>query len=450
MLKRTRMLRMFVLLTLLCVLVIEAFAQGGMIATTTSNAQLRVGAGTQWRRVVVMPAGTSIALAGRNDDGTWVRGITQNGQVGWVATSTLNVGSQDVVSQLPVMARLAPVTLSAPGGGSAPAPSTNNSPTTATTSSNLPAPIVSTAPVRGFGYGAHVFSLNDRTAGYMYQAKMGWVKFQVRYYMGYSPDGVAGMINAAHRFGFRVLLSVLGSPGEVGAGGFNDQYAAYVGGLAALGADAIEVWNEPNLSYEWSPVDPIAYTNLLAVSYNAIKAANPNTMVVSAGPTPTGSFSGCFAHGCDDMFYIRAMAAAGAARYMDCIGIHYNEGILPPNRTSGDPRDVEYFTRYYPRMVDVYYNAFGGQKPLCFTEIGYVSGEGYGPLPGGFAWASNVTVANQADWLRQARDMARNSGKVRLFIVWNLDATQFGNDPQAGYAIIRPDGNCPACATLGR
>jgi len=45
--------------------------------------------------------------------------------------------------------------------------------------------------------------------------------------------------------------------------------------------------------------------------------------------------------------------------------------------------------------------------------------------------------------------MARRDGRVRLVIIWNVNFTQFGADPMAGYAIIRPDGSCPACVALG-
>ena len=33
-------------------------------------------------------------------------------------------------------------------------------------------------------------------------------------------------------------------------------------------------------------------------------------------------------------------------------------------------------------------------------------------------------------------------------IVFNVDLTQYGDDPQAGYAMIRPGGGCPACDSL--
>jgi hypothetical protein len=150
----------------------------------------------------------------------------------------------------------------------------------------------------------------------------------------------------------------------------------------------------------------------------------------------------------DDRF-LRDMAAAGAANFMDCLGVHYNEGILPPTATSGDPRgNGSYYTRYYPSMVSVYSGIFPN-KPLCFTELGYLTREGFGPLPPGFEWAADTSLTEQAEWLAGAVSLARNSGRVRLMIIWNVDFTSYGADPQAGFAIIRPDGQCPACATMG-
>jgi hypothetical protein len=57
-------------------------------------------------------------------------------------------------------------------------------------------------------------------------------------------------------------------------------------------------------------------------------------------------------------------------------------------------------------------------------------------------------VRNQADWLARAAMLSRQNKRVRLMIVWNVDATDYNNDPQAGYAIVRPNGTCPACETL--
>jgi len=134
---------------------------------------------------------------------------------------------------------------------------------------------------------------------------------------------------------------------------------------------------------------------------------------------------------------------------MDCIGAHYNEGIVSPGRTSGDPRG-NYYTRYFWGMVNTYYNAFGGARPVCFTELGYLSPEGYGPLSGAFSWAADTSVAEQAQWVADAVRLSRNSGRVRLVIIWNMDFTHYGEDPMAGYALVRPGGGCPACDALAR
>jgi hypothetical protein len=134
---------------------------------------------------------------------------------------------------------------------------------------------------------------------------------------------------------------------------------------------------------------------------------------------------------------------------MDCIGVHYNEGIISPTQTSGDPRGSgDHYTRYFWGMLNTYWNAFGGSRPVCFTELGYLTGEGYGGLPGGFSWASNVTLAQHAQWLAEAASLSGNSGKVRMMIIFNVDIEHFGADPQAGFAMLRPGGACPSCDAL--
>jgi hypothetical protein len=223
-----------------------------------------------------------------------------------------------------------------------------------------------------------------------------------------------------------------------------------VGELARLGADGIEVWNEMNLDREWpqGQINPNSYVDLLRRAYTQIKAKNPNTLVVSGAPSPTGA-EGAFglSRVWNDDRYINGMVAAGAASYMDCIGLHYNEGIISPTQSTGDPRD-NYYTRFYAGMINTYFNAFGGTRKICITELGYLSGEGYGPLPGNFAWAGTTSVAEHAQWLGEAANLSKNGGRVRLMIVFNVDFTLYGDDPQAGYAIIRPGGTCPACETL--
>jgi LysM repeat protein len=282
-------------------------------------------------------------------------------------------------------------------------------------------------------------------------AGMTWVKYQHKWSPGDNPDAVAGRISDAHNNGFKVLLSIPGAnlypqPGSID---FN-AYVSFLGGVAALGPDAIEVWNEQNIDREWpaGQISPQAYVNsVLRPAYTAIKAANPNVLVVSGAPSPTGFDNGTNAWA--DNRYIAGMAAAGAANYADCIGVHYNAGATSPTTSSGHSGGSHY-SWYYTPMVNLYYNAFGGSRKLCFTELGYLSGEGFPGISDAFGWARNTTLGQHAQWLAEAASLGASSGRVRLMVVFNVDFTTYdpGGDPQAGYAMIRPDGSCPSCDTL--
>jgi len=359
----------------------QAPIEGGTTATATANVNMRSGPGIDFRRIGGVTLGTAITIDGRDPDVTWVRGINSGGVVGWVSARFISLNF-DQVAALPIVDPSAPFGLAAPGDGPTPE------------AAAVPAPVASTSPVTGFSYGGHVRGLDDFSVNNMRVAGMTWAKYQIRYTQGDNPAGVAGIINDAHAKGFRVLLGVVGLPEQVNNGGYFDSFASYVAGLAALGADALEIWNEQNLSRErpGGQIDPGRYPQLLAASFNAIKSSNPNTLVISGALAPTGFFGGCAFDGCDDGVYLSGMVAAGAANFMDCIGVHYNEGIVPPTQTSGDPRS-EFYTRYYPSMVNVYHGAFGGRRPLCFTELGYLTPQGFGTLPPAFAWAQNVTLS---------------------------------------------------------
>ena len=312
-----------------------------------------------------------------------------------------------------------------------------------------PAP-VSTANTGGFELGGQALSFAH--PGHMQNARMTWVKRQVVWHGGEPASNFQHLIDGAHGSGFKVLLSVIGEKNQIGGnpGAFYQNFANFLAGLARGGADAIEVWNEMNIDREW-PAGQISganYAQMLSAAYNAIKSANSGTLVISGAPAPTGFFQGCGPNGSDDDCFMQQLAAAGAANYLDCVGVHYNAGIVPPDATSGAPvGSAGHYSWYLPRMMQLY-RSFFPSKPLCFTELGYLTGEGIGALPGGFAWASDNSLAEQVAWLAGAVHRTRGSGYVRMMIVWNVDATLFGSDPQGGYAIVRPGGGCPACDSL--
>ncbi len=297
--------------------------------------------------------------------------------------------------------------------------------------------------------GGHVLSTSSgRTVGAMRSAGMTWMKIQSRFYHHAHPD-VSGKIASAHNNGFKILVGTVGDPDELARGGdaYLNAYTDWLQRIAAQGADAIEVWNEPNLDREWprGQISGVAYARMLERAYQKIKQVNGATMVISAGPAPTGAEAAFPGQVMNDDRWLREMVSGGGLNYLDCVGAHYNEGIIPPNQTSGDPRDG-YYTRYFYGMLNTYYGITG--RPICFTELGYLTSEGFPGLPSYFSWARDVSLGQQAAWLAQAAALASQSGQVRLLIVWNIDFTHYGADPQAGYAIIRPDGSCPACGAL--
>ncbi len=282
----------------------------------------------------------------------------------------------------------------------------------------------------------------------MRSAGMSWVKFQVNF-NNVSMGDVNALIQSAHAQGFRVLLSILGDykPTTIDFTG----YTAYVENAARLGPDAIEVWNEPNIDSEWptGTLDPALYVrSMLAPAYRAIKAVDPTIIVISAGLAPTG------VHTVDtvwsDEYYYRDMRSAGLTAYADCIGMHHNSMATAPDAASGHPGDDgrQHYSWYFGSTLDSTRTRVGSARPICITELGVLSPDGFSALPADWQWAAGTNASEQAAWLAEAVRMARERGYVRQIFIWNVDFTRYDVDPQAGFAILRPDGTCPACEPL--
>jgi LysM repeat protein len=314
---------------------------------------------------------------------------------------------------------------------------------------STPPPNPSPLPNTGFALGgqSHGFAHVDL----MKQAGLSWIKIQYKWSPGNQAADLASPIQAAHAAGLKILLSITGATTYPAAGSIDfNGYANFVGEVAALSPDAIEVWNEMNIDFEWpaGEINPATYVNdMLRPAYTKIKAANVNVMVISGALAPTGFDNGQNAWA-DDR-YLAGMNAAGAATYMDCVGVHHNAGATSPNSSTGHPGGSHY-SWYFQPTLNLYYSSFGGSRPVCFTELGYLSADGFPGLSPNFGWAADTSVQEHAQWLGEAVNLAANSGRVRLLVVFNVDFTQYdvNGDPQAGYAILRPDGSCPACATL--
>jgi len=109
---------------------------------------------------------------------------------------------------------------------------------------------------------------------------------------------VAGRLTVKLRYaktlGLRTLLTIANAPDWASGGpGRSDDpptaeklpaYGAFVSELARTRGSLIDAyvpWNEPNLTYFWKPVDPVAYARLQRVAYDAVKRVDPTAIVLS-------------------------------------------------------------------------------------------------------------------------------------------------------------------------
>jgi len=444
-----------------------ASSVAGYVRVTSEFLNVRTGPGVDNNKIGELKEGQIVGYSAK--EGEWWR-ISYNGQTAYIFSNFTTAASAPSGSA-PAAAPAAPAAAAPTGaapqvssyrtydeylnayyayiGASRPATS---APAASAPAASAPAvaapsapPVASTAGGGSFEMGAHI--KDPERLGEMKSNGMDWVKYQV-VMPGGAPD-LGGIIGTVRGAGMKILIGAIGDRGRANDTNYHREFAAALANVAKQGVDAIEVWNEPNLDREWggsgaNGVNPDNYANLLRESYNAIKAANPGVLVISGAPAPTGYAGGnCRGDVCDDKPFLERIARAGAAGYMDCQGAHYNGSPNPPNMRSGGPTG-DHHSWYFWGTFDTTYNAIG--KPICFTEMGYVTKDGIsGSLPGGFSWGNNITQQNQAEWLGQLVTNLRSSGRARLAIVWNWNFRQYDDDPQAGYSILRPNGSCPAC-----
>ncbi len=149
-------------------------------------------------------------------------------------------------------------------------------------------------------------------------------------------------------------------------------FARYAAAFAERYADAIDaliIWNEPNLSFEWGfrPVDPAAYTRLLQQSYPRINAANPAVQVLAGALAPTQEKAGSSA-GLNEFDYLSAMYQAGAREYFDALAIH-TYGYHDSPSAEPDPERLNFRRAELLRQIMLQH---GDQhKPAIITEFGW-------------------------------------------------------------------------------
>jgi uncharacterized protein YraI len=426
-----------------------ATASGAPVVSAAGTVNLRSGPSTAFSRVGTLRPGQQLRIVGKNENASWWQIETPGGKA-WVANSVVRtagpINEVAVAQDIPQ-----PPAQAAAASGPAPSP----------------------AAPGFFGYGVQIDPYADRgsAVGLIKNMAFNWVKFQLAWkdFEGQQgqrnwPDDVIGDLNGN---GLNILASVVKAPAW--ARGANPDlsvegppadpatYASFVGEFAGRycgRVQAVEVWNEQNLHYEWGneALDAGRYVRLLAAAYRAIKAACPSMIVVSGAPTPTGAQPPAAV---PDFTYLERMYQAGLKNYADAIGVHPSGYGNPPDArvqdaqagAYGRPSHFDHASFYFRNVMEQYRNIMvkygDGNKRLWPTEFGWASSSS--PVPG-YEYAAYNSEQDQAAYIVRAYEMMRNWGWVGVPFLWNLnynvthpgsELAQFGIQGRAAYEALR-------------
>ncbi len=253
--------------------------------------------------------------------------------------------------------------------------------------------------------------------------------------LGYAPERVRHANTAP---GAEIPADVPPAPQHM------DDWGAWCGALAGRYAGRIaayQIWNEPNLAREWGGHTPSAtgYVDLLRVCSQAIRAADPQAIIISAGLAPTGN---CCEQAIPDDRYLQHLYDAGFQRYIDVVGLHapgYSAPELGPDeaRAAGGQR---FFTfRRVEDMRRIMVENGDAPRQVAILETGWTQ-----DLAGhniDYSWFA-VDEMTQADYLVRAYRHAAAHWRPWVGLMTTLSIADPGwdqEDEQFWWSIIRPD-----------
>jgi len=222
-----------------------------------------------------------------------------------------------------------------------------------------------------------------------------------------------------------------------------DAWAEYCGAVAGRYQGRIagyQVWNEPNLRVEWYDHTPDAagYVKLLRACSEAIRAADPDAIVISAGLAPTG---GPMPDAMPDVDYLRAMYAAGASPYFDVLGMNAPGYADPPDVSPEEvaaARGHRWMAfRHVEDIRAIMVEQGDAAKQMALLEVGWTTD----PRPDViYAWHA-VDEATQAKYLVGAYRWAAEHWRpwVGLMVtIYMADMDWTGDDEQFWWALNTP------------
>ncbi|BBY62180.1 hypothetical protein MHEL_04230 [Mycolicibacterium helvum] len=165
-----------------------------------------------------------------------------------------------------------------------------------------------------------------------------WVYMQPQNNENYDWSKMDYVVHAASERGINIVGVISGTPTWAGfpLNGHSDpaDYARFASAVAARYNDAstigtiddYEIWNEPNGALFYNPVSAASYTKMLQAAYPAIKASNPNAVVIAGVLGAVQTISGLSVA---PQTFLKQMYASGAGGYFDALSYHPYHYTLP-------------------------------------------------------------------------------------------------------------------------
>jgi len=215
------------------------------------------------------------------------------------------------------------------------------------------------------------------------------------------------------------------------------QFAAAFAHRYGTSIFAYQIWNEPNIAPHWGHryVDPVAYTFLLRTAARAIRAVNPQSVIVMAALAPTTEPGGT---NMNEVLYLRGMYGAGAAPFFDVLAAEPYGFRTGPEDRRVSPKVLNFSRVLLLRkeMVD-----WGdSNKAIWATAFGWNA------LPPGWTghasiWGS-TTPQEQAAYTWQAVTRAQAEWPwMGAMLLPALQPDVAANDPRWGFALLSPNGD---------
>ncbi|MCA9961843.1 MAG: cellulase family glycosylhydrolase [Anaerolineales bacterium] len=184
---------------------------------------------------------------------------------------------------------------------------------------------------------------------------------------------------------------------------FND-YGDFVAAVAERYNGRIhtyQLWNEPNGNDEWGlqDVNPEAYTALLCVGYQRIKAVDPQAVVLAGALTPTVAMNG---RNMNDLIFLERMYQAGAG---DCFDVMSAQGYglwSGPTDQRLRPTVINYPHHLFIRDIMVRHG--DAAKPIWISEMAWNTAPDWLPATYGRVTETQQAAYGAAAYQRAQED----------------------------------------------